>query len=68
MSYDTWKTNVPGGECRPLTCDCCGDRFFTIEDHNEHEVHCRDEDTDEPVGRLVWDWGYDWRDDDPNIP
>ena len=52
----------------PLTCDCCGDRFFTTEDHNEHEVHCRDEDTDEPVGRLVWDWGYHWRDDDPNIP
>lgn len=67
-SYDLWKTNAPEPEYRPFRCSECRKRVENIEDHVEGEAHCVDEDTGEVGGTLEWDWSYDWRDDDPNIP
>jgi hypothetical protein len=65
--YDIWKSSPPEGEYRPFKCSGCHDRIEDP-DRNEGDIHCYDEDTGEPAGTLSYDWSWDWRDEDPNIP
>ena len=68
-NYDQWKlASPPETGYSPLICTECREHVFEDCEDLFEQPHCFDEDTAEPIGKLVTDWSYDWRDDNPRIP